>query len=206
MTDGYLSKDRDHLNRMQRERRARLVRIDYHPDADALALIEAKRPRYGPEATNSATLNAIVREWAEATGIKCRKVERPETSDASGLSRHIARGRASESGDAGTFAPLPRTRMTPGASGIPEDLQPTRASKSGRELRKWERVPCGGKRRRDGQPCQALSVPGKRRCKWHGGASTGPKTPEGKAKALANLRKGGGGGASESLARLGEEP
>ncbi len=163
MTDGYLSKDRDHLNRMQRERRARLVRIDYQPDADVLALIEAKRPPFGVQSTNSAVLNAIVREWAEATGAKCRKVERPETS---------------------------------GAPGISQLLQPTRAIKSGRELRKWERVPCGGKRRRDGQPCQALSVPGKRRCKWHGGASTGPKTPEGKAKALANLKRGterGGG-------------
>jgi hypothetical protein len=51
-----------------------------------------------------------------------------------------------------------------------------------------ERVPCGARRRRDGQPCEALSVPGKRRCKWHGGCSTGPRTPEGKARALANLR------------------
>lgn len=49
------------------------------------------------------------------------------------------------------------------------------------------RVPCGGKRRRDGQPCDALSVPGKRRCKWHGGCSTGPRTVTGKAKVTANL-------------------
>lgn len=51
------------------------------------------------------------------------------------------------------------------------------------------RVPCGARRRRDGKPCEALSVPGKRRCKWHGGCATGPKTPEGKARAAANLRK-----------------
>ncbi len=49
------------------------------------------------------------------------------------------------------------------------------------------RVPCGAKRHRDGQPCQAKSEPGKRRCRFHGGRSTGPKTPEGKARALANL-------------------
>lgn len=36
------------------------------------------------------------------------------------------------------------------------------------------------------QPCEARSVP---RCKWHGGCSTGPRTPEGKARALANLRQ-----------------
>lgn len=53
------------------------------------------------------------------------------------------------------------------------------------------RVPCGGKRRNDGQPCEALSVPGKRRCKWHGGCSTGPRTAEGKAKVTANLRARG---------------
>lgn len=53
------------------------------------------------------------------------------------------------------------------------------------------RVPCGAKRHRDGQPCQAKSEPGKRRCRFHGGRSTGPKTPEGKARALANLRNTG---------------
>lgn len=51
------------------------------------------------------------------------------------------------------------------------------------------RVICGAKRRRDGQPCQGLSVPGKRRCKWHGGASTGPKTDEGRARSMVNLRQ-----------------
>ena len=56
-----------------------------------------------------------------------------------------------------------------------------------RRFAEWMRVPCGGKRRRDGLPCQALSVPGKRRCKWHGGCSTGPRTPEGLARVTANL-------------------
>jgi len=60
--------------------------------------------------------------------------------------------------------------------------------------RRWKmqrdnRVICGARRRRDGQPCEALSVPGKKRCKWHGGCSTGPRTPEGKARVTANLRK-----------------
>jgi hypothetical protein len=157
MTDGYLSKDRNRLNRMQRERRARLVRIDYHPDADVVAMIEAKRPRYGPESTNSAVLNAIVREWAAATGINNRRVARLPTSAAPEVSARIA---------------------------------PARANEAGEPVAKWDRVQCGGKRRRDGQPCQALSVPGKRRCKWHGGCSTGPTTPEGKARARANLRRG----------------
>jgi len=43
---------------------------------------------------------------------------------------------------------------------------------------------------RRGTPCQAPAVwwMGNGRCKLHGGLSTGPKTPEGKAQALANLR------------------
>jgi hypothetical protein len=52
-----------------------------------------------------------------------------------------------------------------------------------------ERVRCGARRHRDGQPCRAMSEPGKQRCRWHGGRSTGPQAAEGKARALANLRQ-----------------
>jgi hypothetical protein len=52
------------------------------------------------------------------------------------------------------------------------------------------RVVCGATRHRDGQPCEALSEPGKRRCRFHGGRSTGPTSAEGKAKVAANLRRG----------------
>ena len=40
------------------------------------------------------------------------------------------------------------------------------------------RVPCGAKTRK-GTPCRCQSEPGKRRCKFHGGMSTGARTPEG---------------------------
>lgn len=176
MGDGYLSKDREHLNRMQRERRARLVRIDFHPEADVLALIEAKRAPFGVASTNSGTLNAIVREWAEATGIKWREVDSPDTSE--GLRCN-----------AGINRPVSRARQT---SVMPECLPRSSGDGGTSANADKQRVPCGAKRRRDGQPCQALSVPGKRRCKWHGGHSTGPKTPEGKARALANLLLGRG--------------
>ena len=43
------------------------------------------------------------------------------------------------------------------------------------------RVRCGAKTRKS-KPCLNLSEPGKRRCKFHGGKSTGPKTPEGREK------------------------
>ena len=58
-----------------------------------------------------------------------------------------------------------------------------------RALKTICRQPCGARRRRDGKPCNALNVPGSDRCKWHGGMSTGPKTPEGRIRALANLRQ-----------------
>jgi hypothetical protein len=49
---------------------------------------------------------------------------------------------------------------------------------------------CGGIGRRSGKPCKSSALYANGRCKWHGGLSTGPKTPEGKARSLANLRRG----------------
>ena len=43
------------------------------------------------------------------------------------------------------------------------------------------RVVCGANTRKD-TPCRNLSEPGRKRCKFHGGKSTGPKTCEGRAK------------------------
>lgn len=51
------------------------------------------------------------------------------------------------------------------------------------------RPKCGAKRHRDGQPCESKAEPGKNRCRFHGGRSTGPKSVKGKARALANLRQ-----------------
>lgn len=53
------------------------------------------------------------------------------------------------------------------------------------KIRKYEL--CGAKTRK-GTPCKALALPNGR-CRFHGGCSTGPKSPEGKARALANLRQ-----------------
>lgn len=43
-------------------------------------------------------------------------------------------------------------------------------------------------RTKTGRPCRAVAL-AHGRCKWHGGLSTGPKTPEGKAKVTLNLAK-----------------
>ncbi|RMH51851.1 MAG: hypothetical protein D6682_03295 [Zetaproteobacteria bacterium] len=48
---------------------------------------------------------------------------------------------------------------------------------------------CGAKSRRTGQPCRRWAMPNGR-CPQHGGKSTGPKTPEGKARTLAAMREG----------------
>lgn len=52
--------------------------------------------------------------------------------------------------------------------------------------------PICGARTRKGTPCQCRKLLRRGRCKRHGGASTGPKTAEGKARALANLKRGRG--------------
>src|SRR2546421_9860457 len=38
--------------------------------------------------------------------------------------------------------------------------------------------PCGARSKRTGKPCQGAAMPNGR-CKFHGGKSTGPRTPEG---------------------------
>ena len=80
-----------------------------------------------------------------------------------------------------------------GSGRVPELLDAMRARMtsvaSGSQGRaNQKRVVCGAKTQ-SGRPCRAKSIPGKRRCKWHGGCSTGPRTTEGRARALANLRQ-----------------
>ncbi|MDB4930089.1 MAG: hypothetical protein JWM10_2573 [Myxococcaceae bacterium] len=47
-----------------------------------------------------------------------------------------------------------------------------------------------GARCRDGHACKAPALLWKRRCRMHGGGSTGARTPEGRAKVLACLAAG----------------
>ena len=58
-----------------------------------------------------------------------------------------------------------------------------------KEFNKHKRL-CGAKTR-SGHPCRKPALKRKRRCRLHGGASTGPKTAEGKARiAKAQLKHG----------------
>ena len=47
---------------------------------------------------------------------------------------------------------------------------------------------CGATTKRHGTPCKRRDIYLSGRCKYHGGLSTGPKTPEGKAKCAENGR------------------
>ena len=233
MTDGYLSKDREHIAGRQRQRRACMARIDYYPSPDALALIESRRTRYGRTNNNSGILDTIIAEWAMLAGLKQTEIDKPKspakppklcdqyarvrmtstslnstragTSSAApeliGTSRARAGARATSArpeclpasqarAGANDFDLTHAEHAHPLATAAPEFINAsTRANESGRlpNTANQARVICGAKRRRDGQPCQGLSVPGKRRCKWHGGASTGPRTDEGRMRSKANL-------------------
>lgn len=54
----------------------------------------------------------------------------------------------------------------------------------GTPLAHTRRPTCGAKTR-NGHHCRNKAVPGKRRCKYHGGLSTGPRTPAGRARIAA---------------------
>ena len=217
MTDGYLSKDREHLAKLQRERRARMTRIDYMPGKAARDAIEAMRAHFRPgsaSATNSAVIDAIVAEWACLTGINCSDQSKPTTpAKTPELCDTYTRARitpanrnstrAHESSDDSTACAHASSENTTAPefidafaraneSGLCHAIRAgAHANKSGSLPAgvNQARVICGAKRRRDGEPCKAPSVPGKRRCKWHGGASTGPRTEQGRELSMKNLRQ-----------------
>lgn len=53
---------------------------------------------------------------------------------------------------------------------------------------KRSRKKCGAHARSTGKPCQMKAL-ANGRCRLHGGLSTGPKTAEGRVRALANLKQ-----------------
>lgn len=234
MIDSYLSKDREHIAGRQRQRRARMARIDYYPSPDALTLIESRRTRYCPTNNYSGILNTIIAEWAVLAGLKQTEIDKPKSPATSpGVADQYARIRITSDSETSTRARTTSVKLaecadvragaspaapelpdasqarapanefdlthakpaSPPASAAPElpDASQARAcaNKSGSlpTGANQTRVICGAKRRRDGQPCEGLSVPGKLRCKWHGGCSTGPKTDDGRARSMANLRQ-----------------
>jgi hypothetical protein len=68
-----------------------------------------------------------------------------------------------------------------------ERLEAEKAAKT-RIISKRSRKKCGAFARSTGKPCRMKAL-ANGRCKLHGGLSTGPKTSEGKKKALMNLKQ-----------------
>ncbi len=196
---------------LQRQRRARTVRIDYTPSAQAMAIIDAKRGRWYPLNNNSGVINAILSEWAALVGAPggeavqrntpelgdkyapARVTTDPERSaraqDFGGQYAHAREttdpersARAQDfGGQSGISTPIAGARARAYESGARTPLPQAPAAA--------QRVACGARRHRDGKPCQSKSEPGKKRCRFHGGRSTGPRSPEGRARAIANLRQ-----------------
>lgn len=54
---------------------------------------------------------------------------------------------------------------------------------------KAKKTRCNATNKRNGKQCSAKAIKGTAKCYMHGGASTGAKTPEGKARSLANLKQ-----------------
>jgi hypothetical protein len=71
------------------------------------------------------------------------------------------------------------------------------------DMKRW--LTCGAKNRR-GLPCQCKELYENGRCRFHGGLSTGPRTPEGKARALAAMRAGHAAWAERRRAASGKPP
>jgi hypothetical protein len=69
-----------------------------------------------------------------------------------------------------------------------EDMATIGLMGSGKIVPKHQRAKCEA-RTRQGTPCNMVIVPGKVRCRLHGGLSTGPKTTEGKARTAEAQRK-----------------
>lgn len=73
-------------------------------------------------------------------------------------------------------------------SGCCEDLRALGLDEAGNPSPVADRPRCGAKNRK-GSSCKLPVEPGKRRCRFHGGASTGPKTSEGRARIAEAQRK-----------------
>lgn len=62
---GYLSRCRPYLNRLQRERRAKVQRIDYEPSEEAAAILWSA----SEGATWRAVIDQALVEWAKNRGL-----------------------------------------------------------------------------------------------------------------------------------------
>jgi hypothetical protein len=86
-----------------------------------------------------------------------------------------------------TAAALLRTKLAPVSPSVKLlaellQAQPEFSNTIKKRLRKGQLICAARTKRHNGRPCLAQPVKGKQRCKYHGGLSTGPKTPEGRER------------------------
>lgn len=65
-------------------------------------------------------------------------------------------------------------------------LDPNEVNAPGTCSRPFTKLICGARGKRTGRPCPQKGLYPNGRCRWHGGLSTGPRTPEGKARSMLN--------------------
>jgi len=107
-----------------------------------------------------------------------------------------ARAGANESGDVARFGSSTRRRARLSESGDVARFESSTRERAGVSdfdarhpiQQRKRRVRCGARRRVDGGACRAPVVPGRKRCRWHGGCSTGPVTLAGLLAAYSRLR------------------
>lgn len=109
--------------RQKRWRAKRPKRIDYCPSGEAVAVIEAYRVCKYPRCSYSSALNAMVRDWANLTGIKEAASAAAVRSDVHPLLRAVARLHTSEGSKAGPEKQS--VEADPAASGEPATSWPT---------------------------------------------------------------------------------
>jgi hypothetical protein len=76
----------------------------------------------------------------------------------------------------------PQTPRSREDAGCPPWTVPKGRLKNGNPSGNWWLAPRCGARTRRQTPCQAPAVRHRKRCRLHGGKSTGPRTPEGLAR------------------------
>jgi hypothetical protein len=170
----------------------------------------ATRPRRFPTCTRACARCGVSVEGQEMTGLRARirKVllerERKEAAAREAIECLISRGPPAGSGisfDAWrtwhrhhfVACPASKGRLTcsnhrcrMGAACHELWALGLRGNRS--PLPRKQRPVCGA-RNRQGKPCAVRVEPGKRRCRFHGGLSTGPRTAEGRARIAQAQRR-----------------
>lgn len=144
------------------------------------AALQDHRKRQGLSRTALAALAGVhpdtVRYWERKANVDLRGYAPDRILRALGLAGVSQRGIYPGPRFSGYFSTTTRAR---GGVLTETDLPAVTTRRS------WR---CGA-RTRKGTPCQAKAMPGKTRCKFHGGLSTGPKTREGRDRIAEAQRR-----------------